>query len=414
MKEIDEVAKYCLNCKAKPCSVKGCPMATDIPEFITEIQNQNYEKAYDILIENNILSYICSLICPQEEQCEGSCIRGIKSTPTSIGKLEKFINEWAKENKYKYNFQIKKKNGKRIAIVGSGPAGLECATELLKNGYEVDIYEKDAIAGGILQYGIPDFRLSKQILKDVIDVVKSLGANFKMNLELGKDFSIQKLQEEYDAIFLGIGASKQSSYSLTEEAVKGIYVSDVFLKTYNENKFLENLGTVAVIGGGNVAMDCARVAKRMGAEKVKILYRRDKAHMPAREVELQDALKEGIKFKELTRVSSVNIIDGKMQSLNCVRTQIIDGKAVDVLEDANFIEDANTVVFAIGQKPDANLLKDQNIALDEWGYILVDENGKTSLEKVYAGGDNTESKSTVCRALAAGKRAAKGIMKSIS
>ncbi len=411
MKEIEEVANSCLNCKAKPCSKKGCPMETEIPEFIAEIKNKNYEKAYDILIENNALSYVCSVVCPQEEQCEGKCVRGIKDNPISIGKLEKFINEWAKQNKYEYAPKMKEKNGKKVAVIGSGPAGLECAIELLKNGYDVDIFEKDEISGGILQYGIPDFRLSKTIVKEIIDFVKKLGGNFKNNMELGKDFEIKDLQEKYDAVFVGIGATKQTSYSLSEEKVQNIYLSDEFLKAYNENKFLNNLGTVAVIGGGNVAMDCARTAKRMGARKVKILYRRDRAHMPAREIELDEALKEGIEFKELTRVSSANINQGKMESLNCVRTKILDGKAVDVEENPNFIEEANTVVFAIGQKTDKGLLEKQDIKLNEWGSIMIDENGKTNLEKVYAGGDNTEEKATVCWALSAGKRAAKGIMR---
>lgn len=414
MKEIEEVANNCLNCKMKPCSIKGCPMGTAIPEFITEIKNKNYGKAYDILLDNNILSYICSLICPQEEQCEGSCVRGIKSNPISIGKLENFINEWAKENNYKYKYEQKEKNGKKIAVIGSGPAGLECAVELLKNGYEVDIYEKDELPGGILQYGIPDFRLPKQLVKGVIDIIKSLGGNFKMNIELGKEISISDLQKEYNAIFLATGAIKQSSYSITTENVKGIYASDDFLKSYNKNQFLNNLGTVVIIGGGNVAMDSARAAKRMGADEVKILYRRDRAHMPAREIELEEALKEGVIFKELTRVENANVKNGKIETLNCVRTEIIDGKAVDKKGDNEFfIEKANTVVFAIGQKTDKSLLESQNIAVDEWGAIIIDENGKTNLDNVYAGGDNTESKATVCWALAAGKRAAKGIMKNI-
>ena len=352
MKEIEVVAKECLNCKMKPCSVKGCPMETKIPEFIAEVKNKNYEKAYNILLENNILSHICSIVCPQEEQCEGKCVKSIKSVSTSIGKLERFVNEWAKQNGYIYNLNKKEKNGKKVAIIGTGPAGLECATELLKNGYEVDIFEKDDIPGGILQYGIPDFRLSKSIVKDSIDKIKALGASFYCNIELGKDFSIEDLKKEYNAIFLGIGATKQSSYSLTNQNTDCIYVSDDFLKAYNENKYIKNLGIVVVIGGGNVAMDSARAAKRMGAKQVKILYRRDRAHMPARETELEDALKEGIEFKELTRISSANVEEKKVKSLNCVKTEIIDGKAVDIPENADFIEEANTVVFAIGQKSD--------------------------------------------------------------
>jgi glutamate synthase (NADPH/NADH) small chain len=414
MDNVKECANYCLNCKTKPCSIKGCPIQTNIPEFITEIKNENYLKAYEILQENNICSYICSIVCPQEEQCEGSCVRGIKSLPTNIGKLEKFVNEYAIKNNYEYKINKKDLNGKKVAIIGSGPAGLETAVELLKNGFEVDVYEKDSIPGGILVYGIPDFRLSKDIVENVVNKIKKLGANFITNKELGKDFSLEEISKKYDIVFLGIGAQKSSVYKLSDKELKSVYKSDVFLRAYSEKKFIEDLGTVVVIGGGNVAMDCARVAVKMGAKKVKILYRRDRAHMPAREIELDEAIQDGVEFKELTRVVSANDIDGKIQSVNCVRTEIIDGKAQDVENAVEYEEEANTVVFAIGLKPDKTLIENQGLELDDWGYIKVDENGKTNLANVYAGGDNTESKATVCRALAAGKKAANGIIRNLS
>lgn len=413
MEEIKEKANYCLNCKIKPCSIKGCPLQTKIPEFIQEIKNENYEMAYKILQENNICSYICSIVCPQEEQCEGSCIRGIKSNPTNIGELEKFVNEWAIENNYTYKIEKLEKNGKKVAIIGSGPAGIECATELLKNGFSVDIYEKDSILGGILTYGIPDFRLSKNIVENVINKVKNLGANIFTNKELGKDILLKELLQKYDAVFLGIGAEKSSTYTLSEEELQNVYKSDVFLKAYNEGKFIKDLGTVVVIGGGNVAMDSARAAIRMGAKKVKILYRRNRECMPAREIELDEAIADGVEFKELTRVISANSEAGKITSVNCIETKIVEGKAVDVSGAEEYKEEANTVVFAIGLKPNKDLIKNLGIELDDWGYIKVDENGKTNLENVYAGGDNTESKSTVCRALAAGKKAALGIIKNV-
>lgn len=413
MEKIKEMANYCLNCKMKPCSIKGCPIQTNIPEFITEVKNENFEKAYDILQENNIFSHVCSIVCPQEEQCEGSCVRGIKSSPTSIGKLEKIVNDWAIDNNYEYKFEKVENNGKKVAIIGAGPAGLECATTLLKNGFKVDIYEKDSIPGGILVYGIPDFRLSKDIVKKVINKIECLGANIITNKELGKDFSLDEISKKYDAVFLGIGAAKSSTYSLSDKNLNNVYDSDVFLRAYNENKFIKNLGTVVVIGGGNVAMDSARVAVKMGADKVKILYRRDRAHMPAREVELDDAINDGVEFKELTRVISANETNGNITSVNCARTEIVDGKAVDKKDSEEFIENANTVVFAIGLKPDKSLIEKQGIELNDWGYIKVDENGKTNLKNVYAGGDNTESKATVCRALAAGKKAALGIIKNV-
>ncbi len=413
MEKIEEMANYCLNCKLKPCSEKGCPIKTQIPEFITEIKNQNFKKAYDILQENNICSHICSIVCPQEEQCEGSCVRGIKSNPTHIGLLEKYVNEWAEKEGYSYKINKKENNGKKVAVIGSGPAGLECSFELLKNGYMVDVYEKDSIPGGILVYGIPDFRLSKDYVEKIINKLKELGAKFITNKELGKDFSLEEISKKYDAVFLGIGAPKSSRYSLSQNELKNVYDSDVFLKAYNENKYIKNLGTVVVIGGGNVAMDSARVAVKMGAKKVKILYRRDRKYMPAREIELDDAIKDGVEFKELIRVVSANEKDENIESVNCVKTQIVDGKAVDIEDAKEFEEEANTVVFAIGLKPDKTLIQNEGIELDEWGYIKIDENGKTNLNNVYAGGDNTESKATVCRALAAGKKAALGIIKNI-
>lgn len=411
MKSVSECANYCLNCKLKPCSLKGCPMQTKIPEFIMEVKNEHYENAYNLLQENNFFSHICSIVCPQEEQCEGSCIRGIKSEPTNIGMLEKFVNEWAIENKIEYKIDKKESNGKRVAVIGSGPAGLECSIELLKSGFEVDIFEKDETPGGILIYGIPDFRLPKDIVKNIIDKIKALGGKFYTNRALGIDFDIKELSKKYDAVFVGIGATKSSKYKLTDEETSEIYDSDVFLRAYRENKYPKDLGTVVVIGGGNVAMDSARVAVRMGAKKVKILYRRDRQHMPAREVELDEAIQDGVEFKELTRVESCNIESGKIISVNCVKTEIVEGKAIDKNPLETFSEEANTIVFAIGLKPDKSLIIENGIELDDWGYIKIDENGKTNLENVFAGGDNTENKSTVCRALAAGKKAAIGIMR---
>ena len=403
MEEIKDIANYCLNCKVKPCSTKGCPIHTKIPEFIEEIKK-----------ENNIYSYICSLICPQEEQCEGSCIRAVKSKATDIGKLEKFVNEWAIKNNYKYNIQKKKNNGKKVAIIGSGPSGIACAVELLKEGFYVDIYEKDEVSGGILVYGIPDFRLSKNIVENLINEVKALGANFINNKKLGRDFNLDELLKKYNAVFLGIGAPKSSTYSLSQDKLNSVYDSDEFLRKYSEKNYIKNLGITVVIGGGNVAMDCARTAVKMGADKVKILYRRDRAHMPARELELDDAINDGVEFKELVRVVSANSNNGNIESVNCVRTEIVNGKAQDIKNAIEYKEEANTVIFAIGLKPDKDLILNQGIELDDWGYIKIDENGQTNIKNVYAGGDVVENKATVCRALAAGKKAAFGIIKNIN
>lgn len=410
VEEIKDLAKWCLNCKVKPCSKTGCPMQTNIPEFIDKIKTEEYEEAYKILLDNNIFSHICSLVCPQEDQCEGSCIRGIKQTPTKIGQLEQFINEWAIENKIEYKIEKCEKNGRKVAIVGSGPAGIECAIELLKNGYDVTIFEKDKVAGGILWYGIPDFRLPREIVQNIVKKIENMGAIIKTGVELGKDITIENLKKEFDSIFLAIGATTSTTYSLAEKKLESVYESDVFLKAYNENQFLRDLGKVVVIGGGNVAMDTARVAVRMGAESVKILYRRDEEHMPARKIELKEAIEDGVEFVPLTRVISANVEGGKMVSVNCMKTEIVEGKAVDV-KDTQFVVEADTVVFAIGLKPEKALLEKEGIVLNDWGMVQVDENGQTNIENVYAGGDVTESKSTVCRALAAGKRAALGMMR---
>ena len=410
IEEINELAKWCLNCKLKPCSKVGCPMQTNIPEFIEKIKTGEYEEAYKILVDNNLFSHVCSLVCPQEEQCEAKCVRAIKQTPTKIGELEQFINEWALQNQINYKIANSEKNGKKVAIIGSGPAGIEGAIELLKKGYEVTIFEKDENPGGILYYGIPDFRLPKTIVANIIEKIKQMGAILKTNIEFGKDITIESLKKEFDSIFIGIGATQAMLYSLTDQKLNTVFPSDVFLKAYNENQFLKNLGKVVVIGGGNVAMDAARVALKMGAESVKILYRRDEAHMPARKVELKEAIEDGVEFVPLTRVISANLENGKMASLNCVKTEIVEGKAVD-LEKTEFIVPADNVVFAIGLKPEKSVLEKQGIVLNDWGMVQIDENGMTNLEGVFAGGDVTESKSTVCRALAAGKRAANGIDK---
>lgn len=408
--QIIDKANYCLNCINKPCSTKGCPMHTKIPEFISMIKENKIEGAYKILKENNLFSYICALICPQEEQCEGSCIRGIKQTPTEIGALEKYVNEWAIENNIKVNYEKKPSINKKIAIIGGGPAGLECAFELLLAGCDVAIYEKEKLLGGILTYGIPDFRLNKKIVEEIVDIINNLGAKIYTEIELGKDIRLQDLQKQYDAIFVGIGATKSVEYPLYEEKLDSIYKSDEFLKTYAEGKKIDNLGKVVIIGGGNVAMDCSRVAIRLGAQESKILYRRDEAHMPARKIELADAIADGVKWHEKVRVISANVQDGKLISLNCIRTEIVNKKAVDI-PGSEFVEEADSVVFAIGLKPDKDLIEFQGIELNEYGMIKVDNEGRTTLNKVYTGGDTIQSKATVCRAIADGKNVAKAILK---
>lgn len=406
IEEIQKMAEYCLNCKAKPCT-KACPMNTNIPEFIQKIKSKEYGEAYNILQENNKFSYICSLVCPQEEQCQGSCVRGVKSEPTQIGKLEKFVNEWAIETKYNIKHKkIKNKVNKKVAVIGSGPAGLSCCIELLNNGYDVTVFEKELLAGGLLRYGIPDFRLSKENIDRIIENIKSYGAKFEFNKELGKNLHIKQLKEEYDYIFLGIGAEVSTTYKLSDNNVEKIYDSEYFLKEYNNERNIKNLGDVIVIGGGNVAIDCARTAVRMGAKNVSILYRRDEENMPARDIEVKEAIEDGVKINYKTRViSAISDENGKITGVNCIKTNIIDKKAVDI-PNTEFTYPANTVVFAIGLKPNKTILSDEGININEYGLVEIDDECRTNIENVFAGGDVSESKSTVCRALSAGRKAA--------
>lgn len=406
--EILNIAKNCLNCKHKPCQ-NACPMKTRVPEFIAKIKEEKFNEAYDILLENNTFSNICSTICPQEQQCEGSCVRGIKGEPMPIGRLERFVNDWAKENNYTYKMnEIKEISNKKVAIIGSGPASISCAIELAKLGIKSVILEKDEKLGGILRYGIPDFRLNKDTLEHILENVENMGIEMRANVEFGKDISLKKLQEKFDAVFLGIGAETPSTYKLADEEYPSIYKSDCFLKKYNEKDFIQNLGTTVVIGGGNVAMDCARSAVRMGAKKTYVLYRRARENMPARDIEIKEAMEDGVEFEFTTKVIKA-FGDNKLTKIECIKTVVEDGKAVDI-ENSNFKMDVDTVVFAIGLTPNGKLLENQGIETDR-GLIKIDEDGQTNIKGVFAGGDVAESKSSVCRAVAAGKKAAIGIGK---
>ena len=408
LKDIKQKANMCLGCKTKPCSM-ACPMHTNIPEFIEEIKKDNIEEAYKLLINNNIFSHVCSKICPQENQCEGSCVRKNKDISTQIGVLENFVNDWAKENNIKTKIDcLPVRDNIKVAIVGGGPAGLSCSYELIKNGIKSVVFEKENVLGGILSYGIPDFRLEKEIIEDIIQKLKDLGVEFKLGQVLGENLKLSDLKNEYDYVFLGIGAENSTVYSLSDENLENVFNSDEFLRAYNNKKYINNLGKVVVIGGGNVAMDAARAAIHMGAEKSTILYRRDRAHMPARECELEEAMKDGVDFKELVRVISAKGNDGKIENVHCIKTKIVDGKAVD--DEKEFDFDANTVVFAIGLKPNKKLLEQEGVTLTDWGTIDVNENNETNIENVYAGGDVVDNKSVVCKALASGKVAALSII----
>ena len=408
---LDEVllkADRCLNCKNPMCK-KGCPIATSIPEFIAKIKENDFKEAYNILQEKNLMSEICSTVCPVEEQCMGSCVRGIKGEPVQINYLERFINNWAKENNIDYEIETKNISNKKVAIIGAGPSGLACAIELRKVGCDVTVFEKEDKCGGLLEYGIPDFRLSRNTLSNVIVKLKNLGIKFKNNVELGKNITIEDLRkQEYKYIFLGIGAQKQSTYWLTDERTTSIYQSDDFLKIYNINGKIDNLGITVVIGGGNVAFDSARAAIRMGAKEVYILYRRNEELMPARKVELEEAIADGVKMVWQTKVISAKVEDGKITEIECVKTKIEDKKAVDI-EGTNYKMKANTIIFAIGAKANEKFFNDLGINTEN-GLIQVDENYQTNINGIYAGGDLVESKTSVCKAISTGKKAARAIL----
>lgn len=411
IEEIKEKASLCLNCKVPMCSNKGCPISTRIPEFISKIKENKLEEAYQILQENNILSEICSRVCPVEQQCMSKCVRGIKGEPVQINVLEQFINDWAKENNIKYNVNnAKEEINEKVAIIGSGPAGMACAVDLKKAGIKtVTIFEKEEKCGGILEYGIPDFRLSKDLVQSVINKIKEIGIEIKNKIEFGKDITLEDLKKQgYSKVFIGTGASVTTTYKLSEKHSKNIYQSDDFLKLYNIGKPVQKLGTVAVIGGGNVAIDSARVAKRTGAKEVYILYRRNEEFMPACKSELEDALKDGVQIKYLTRVIYAKVEDGKVKELNCIKTKIKDAKAVDI-ENSEFKIKADTVIFAIGSKVDKEFFSSMGIKVEN-GLIEVNKEYETNKPSVYAGGDLVENKSSVARAINTGKRAAQTII----
>lgn len=412
LKDALEEAKKCLNCKNPMCQ-KGCPIGTHIPSFISEIKNNNLEEAYKILQENNIMSNICSNVCPYEECCVGNCIKGIKGEPIQVNKLEKYINNWARENNVVYVNERKESNNIKIAIIGSGPAGIECAVELSKEGFDVTIFEKEEEIGGLLTYGIPGFRLPRDITQSLTRRIKSLEIHIQTNIEFGKDITIESLKKEgFKAIFIAIGAEKASTYQLTDKECNKIYKSDYILKEYNAKRTIEDLGNVIIIGGGNVATDSARAAIRMGAKNSTIVYRRNKEKMPAREIELEEAIADGVKIIYNTKVLKAEIENEKIQKVKCIKTDTSNGEVKDI-ENSEFYIDADTIIFAIGLKPNKDILEKEKIELES-GLIKIDESYKTNIEGVFAGGDVCQSKATVCMAIKSGKEAAKNMEKYIN
>ncbi|MDO4565612.1 MAG: NADPH-dependent glutamate synthase [Clostridia bacterium] len=425
---VDE-AKRCLNCKNKPC-VSGCPVMIDIPAFIKKAAEGDFEGAYQVIHQSSSLPAVCGRVCPQEVQCEKVCVRGIKGEPVGIGRLERFVADYHNKNVSEAP-KMPEANGHRVAVIGSGPAGLTCAGDLAKKGYKVTIFEALHMAGGVLVYGIPEFRLPKAIVREEIEILKQLGVEVKTDMVIGKILSIDELMNEqgYEAVFIGSGAGLPKFMRIPGENLKGVFSANEFLTRINLMKaYKDDSATpvykgkrVAVVGGGNVAMDAARCAKRLGAEEVYIVYRRSLNELPARKEEVEHAMEEGVIFKLLN--NPVEILgDDKFNvvGMKCIEMELgepdASGRRRPVeKKGSEFILDVDCVIMSIGTSPNP-LIKATTSGLDtqSWGGIIADEaTGQTSREGVFAGGDAVTGAATVILAMGAGKNAAAAIDKYI-
>lgn len=419
-----EEAQRCLNCKHKPC-IGGCPVKIHIPDFIAKVAAGEFEAAYQIIQQTSSLPAVCGRVCPQETQCEQKCVRGIKGEPVAIGRLERFVADWHNANSC--DLPVKEEpNGHKVAVVGSGPAGLTCAGDLAKRGYEVTVFEALHLAGGVLVYGIPEFRLPKTIVQKEIDNLKALGVKVETNMVIGRVLSIDELLNDFgfEAVFIGSGAGLPRFMNIPGENLKSVFSANEFLTRVNLMKaYKDDARTpvlhakkVAVVGGGNVAMDAARCAKRLGAEEVYIVYRRGENELPARAEEVEHAKEEGIVFKFLTNPTAIlEGENGMVRGISCVEMELgepdASGRRRPVEKaGSDFTIDCDCVIMAIGTSPNP-LIKNTTKGLEtqKWGGIIADEHGLTSREGVYAGGDAVTGAATVILAMGAGKTAAEAI-----
>lgn len=429
---IDEALR-CLNCK-KPLCVEGCPVNIHIPEFISKVKDGDFEGAYEIISQTSSLPAVCGRVCPQETQCESKCVRGIKGEPVGIGRLERFVADWHNAHSDKVP-EVAPSNGHRVAVVGSGPSGLTCAGDLAKKGYKVTVFEALHTAGGVLVYGIPEFRLPKSIVQKEIDNLTAMGVDVETNIVVGKTLTVDEIMEQgFEAVFIGSGAGLPNFMGIPGESLKGVYSANEFLtrsnlmKSYKDNPVTPIMkgGKVAVVGGGNVAMDAARTALRLGAEKVYIVYRRSLEELPARKEEVEHAMEEGIEFLLLN--NPVEILgyenpddkrdprNGFVTGMKCIKMELGEpderGRRRPVpIPDSEFVLEVDTVIISIGTSPNP-LIKSTTEGLDvnsHGGIIIEEQTGKTTKDGVYAGGDAVTGAATVISAMGAGKLAAKAI-----
>lgn len=414
-------AKRCLKCKNRPC-MQGCPVGVRIPEFIEKVAAGEFEEAYGIITDTNALPAVCGRVCPQENQCEGKCVRGIKGEPVGIGRLERYVADYHNTHKENAEEPEIKKNGKRVAVVGSGPAGLTCAGVLAKKGYEVTVYEALHTAGGVLAYGIPEFRLPKKILKTEVDGLKKMGVKIVTNVVIGKTLTLEDICAEYDSVFLGTGAGLPQFMNIKGENLCGVYSSNEFLTRINLMKAYEEEARTplyrpkkaVVVGGGNVAMDSARCARRLGAE-VTIVYRRTENELPARKEEVENAKEEGVVFHMLASpVEAIGDENGWVKAVKCEIMKLgeadASGRAKPVPSGEYFTIEADCFIVAIGTTPNPLIKKtSEGLEFDKKGCIVTDESNRTTKEGVYAGGDVVTGAATVISAMGAGKTAAESI-----